>query len=78
MCSSDLMGNVALSWLSAQKGVASAIVGSENGLQSRRNARAGNLMLPPGTVEELAKVTKHLKDRLGRSVDMWEVPPRFD
>ena len=72
------MGSVALSWLSAQKGVATAIVGSENALQSRRNARAGGLMLPPGTVDELAKATRTLKDRMGRSVDMWEVPPRFD
>jgi aryl-alcohol dehydrogenase-like predicted oxidoreductase len=72
------MGSVALSWLGSQKGVASAIVGAENAMQSRRNARAGNLILPPGSVEELAKATKVLKDRMGRSVDMWEIPPRFD
>ena len=71
------MATVALAWLNAQKGVASTIVGSDNPLQSRRNARAGNLMLPPGIVEQLSKITRHLRDRLGRSVDMWEVPPRF-
>ncbi len=72
------MSNVALAWIGAQKGVASAIVGAENALQSRRNAKAGMLVIPPGAVEQLAKATKVLKDHMGRSVDMWEVPPRFE
>lgn len=71
------IATVALAWLHAQKGVVSSIVGASNALEARRNARSGSLMLPPGVVDQLAKATKGLKDRMGKSVDMWDVPPRF-
>lgn len=71
------VGTVALAWLHAQKGVISTIVGSANAIEARRNARSGNLMIPPGVADQLTKATKGLKDRMGKSVDLWNVPPLF-
>jgi aryl-alcohol dehydrogenase-like predicted oxidoreductase len=71
------MASVALSWLLAQEGVASAIVGARDAIQARRNARAGNLALPPAIVKKLSAVTEPLKRKLGPNPDMWETPPRI-
>ncbi len=71
------MANVAISWLLEREGVASVVVGARNAIQARRNARAGNLVLPPAIVRKLAQLTEPLKRKLGPNPDMWESPPRI-
>ena len=71
------MASIATTWLAAQKGVASAVVGARNAAEARRNARAGRLVLPPTIAEKLSQGTLPLKTKLGPNPDMWEVPSRF-
>jgi aryl-alcohol dehydrogenase-like predicted oxidoreductase len=72
------MGRVALAWLLAQPGVASVIAGGRNAVQAADNASAGDLKLPPETVEALARATEPVKDRLGPNCDMWQSDSRAD
>lgn len=71
------IANVSMAWVLAQKQVAAVIVGARSPLHAKRNARAGNLMLPFGVMDRLAKATQVLKERLGPSLDMWEEPTRY-
>ena len=71
------MANIALAWLLAQEGVASVLVGMRNAIQARRNARAGQLALPPAIIRKLSDMTQPLKKKLGPNPDMWETPPRI-
>ncbi len=71
------MASVSLSWLLMRPGVASVLVGARNAAQARRNARAGNLAIPPALDQRLTKVTEPLKKKLGRNPDLWETPPRI-
>lgn len=71
------MASVALSWLVMQPGVASVLVGARNAAQARRNARAGNLAIPPALAQRLTRITDPLKQKLGRNPDLWENPPRI-
>ena len=71
------MADICLSWLTAQKGVASAIAGAHSAVQAKRNARAGDLMLPPGIIDRMNKISRSLKDKLGSSLDPWNEPPRW-
>lgn len=71
------MANVSLAWLMAQEGVASVLVGARNAAQARRNARAGNLALPPAFTQRLTRATEALKKKMGPNPDLWENPPRI-
>ncbi len=66
------MANMALAWLLAQDGVASAITGARNAQQAKRNAAAGDIELSPDIVAELNLATDPLKQRLGANPDMWQ------
>ncbi len=66
------MSHVALSWLLAQRGVTAVVVGARSAYQARRNARAGNLVLPHGVADALAAATEPLKRRLGPNADLWQ------
>ena len=71
------MGRVALAWLLAQPGVASAIAGARNAEQARENAAAGDLTLPDDAVRELSQATEALKKHFGTNPDMWESESRM-
>lgn len=71
------LSNVSLAWVLAHKEVVSAVVGARLPLHAKRNARAGNLMLPYGAVDRLTKATETLKKKLGPSIDLWQEPGRY-
>ncbi len=71
------MGDVAVAWLLAQPGVATAIVGARNADQARGNARAADLVLDLDTVRQLAEATNALKEHLGANADMWQSESRI-
>lgn len=62
---------VALAWLLAQPGVASAIVGGRNPAQVNRNLDAVDLELDIGTLTELDRLSQPLKQHFGTNADMW-------
>lgn len=70
------MANVALAWLLAQPGVASVIAGARDPQQARRNARAGDLVLPPDALRALDDATRDLKAKLGPNADLWQADSR--
>lgn len=72
------MGRVALAWLLAQPGVASAIVGARNAAQAVENAAAAELQLDAETVARLSAITEPLKQKLGRNADPWEHVSRME
>jgi myo-inositol catabolism protein IolS len=71
------MADVALAWLLAQQGVTSVIVGGRNEDQARRNTHAAELKLPQETLQQLSSATAALKQKLGRSADMWQSESRI-
>lgn len=71
------MGDVALAWLLSRPSVACAAVSASTTIQVRRNTRGGNLVLPPAAAEALSRATQRLSELLGRSLDMWQDPPRW-
>ncbi len=70
------LGDVALSWLLSRPCVTAVAVSASSTIQVRRNARAGNLVLPPGVCDDLARVTKPVLDMTGAAVDLWAPPPQ--
>jgi aryl-alcohol dehydrogenase-like predicted oxidoreductase len=65
------MANVALAWVIAQPGLASAIAGARHPDQIARNIEAGSLELAPSVIERLDAATATLKDALGLNIDYW-------
>jgi aryl-alcohol dehydrogenase-like predicted oxidoreductase len=65
------MANVALAWVIAQPGVASAIAGARRPDQIARNVAAGSLDLAPDVIARLDVATKTLKEKLGTNIDYW-------
>ncbi len=70
------LGDVALSWLLSRPSVTAVAVSASSTIQVRRNARAGNLVLPPAVCDELARVTKPILEMTGPGVDLWAPPPQ--
>ncbi|MBI5095363.1 MAG: aldo/keto reductase [Candidatus Hydrogenedentes bacterium] len=66
------LATVALAWVLAQPGVASAIVGARNPVQLERNLRAISLSLGVETIEQLNLITEPLRRHFGANADMWE------
>lgn len=71
------MAEVSLAWLLARPAVTSVIAGSRNAEQSRANAKAGDLALPEDAVEQLAKATDLVKEKLGPNMDLWQTESRI-
>lgn len=72
-CDNNLsMADMALSWLLAQNGVATAITGARNADQARRNAAAADVKLSSDTLAELNRITDELKEKLGANPDLWQ------
>lgn len=65
------LGDVALSWLLSRPGVTVVAASASSTIQVRRNARAGNLVLPPSVCDKLARITKPVADFFGADVDLW-------
>ena len=66
------MAAMSLAWLIGRDGVASVIVGSRSGEQSRRNAAAADLTLPADVAGRLDEITDPLKAALGPNCDLWQ------
>jgi aryl-alcohol dehydrogenase-like predicted oxidoreductase len=65
------MASVALAWVIAQPGLASAIAGARRPDQISRNVRAGSLELAPSVIARLNAATDKLKEKLGPNIDYW-------
>ena len=72
------MGRVALAWLLAQPGVASAVVGARNAVQAIENAAAAELLLDASVMARLSAITDPLKQHLGNNADPWEHVSRME
>jgi aryl-alcohol dehydrogenase-like predicted oxidoreductase len=72
------MGRVALAWLLAQPGVASAVVGARNAAQAVEISTAAELRLDAGVIARLSAVTESLKQKLGSNADPWEHVSRME
>ena len=64
--------DVAMTWLLAQPGVSSVIVGVRSPEQARDNARTADLSLDDAILEALNKASDSVKHALGRNPDLWE------
>jgi aryl-alcohol dehydrogenase-like predicted oxidoreductase len=67
----EAMANVALAWVIAQPGLASAVAGARRPDQIARNIQAGSLELEPSVIECLDAATATLKAKLGPNIDYW-------
>ncbi len=63
---------MALSWLIAQPGITSVILGARNASQLTENLRAASLNIGPAAIAQLNEFTFPLKVALGTNCDMWE------
>jgi aryl-alcohol dehydrogenase-like predicted oxidoreductase len=61
-----------LSWLVAQPGVSSVIIGSRNPEQLRNNLAAADLNIGPAAIAQLNEISFVLKRTLGMNCDMWK------
>ncbi len=66
------MAVMSLAWLLGREGVASVIAGARSPDQIRRNAAAGDLILPANVSTRLDEVTEPLRETMGANADMWE------
>ncbi|MDZ4199400.1 MAG: aldo/keto reductase [Kiritimatiellia bacterium] len=73
----ESMTNVSLAWLLAQKGVGCVITGARSAIQAKRNARAGDLMLPSSVLSHLTQATRTLNEKLGNNPDLWQSASRI-
>ncbi|HPO17231.1 MAG TPA: aldo/keto reductase [Candidatus Hydrogenedentes bacterium] len=65
------MAALCLSWLLAQPGVTSAILGARNPRQIKLNLATANLDLGPAIMAHLNEISAPLKSRLGANADLW-------
>ncbi len=65
------MADLALAWVIAQPGVASAIAGARRPDQVARNVAAAELQLPFEIINRLNMATEALKSKLGPNADYW-------
>jgi len=75
---SEPMSRVALAWVIAQEGVASAVVGGRTAAQAGENARAAELDLSADVLAALAAATEEVKARVGANCDMWQSDSRME
>ena len=61
-----------LSWLIAQPGITSAILGARNPAQLLSNIQAAELDIGPAAIAQLNEFTYPLKMAMGHNCDMWE------
>jgi len=66
------MATMCLSWLVAQPGVSSVIVGARDPAQVEKNVAAAGLDIGPAAVAQLNEITFPLKQRLGANADLWQ------
>ncbi len=66
------VADLAIAWVIAQPGVASAIVGARKKSQLMRNCRAANIELGQDVIEKLNNITAPLKQHMGTNADLWE------
>lgn len=66
------MSVMCLSWLIAQPGVTSAVLGARNPAQLQRNLAAATLDIGPAAVAQLNEITYPLKRAMGHNCDMWQ------
>ncbi|MFP4089278.1 MAG: aldo/keto reductase [Cyclobacteriaceae bacterium] len=71
------MGQMSLSWLLAQQGVGSVIVGGRNAQQVKSNVQAAELKLSDELLSALDEATRPLKDQLGPNPDLWQGESRY-
>ncbi|MEM9830830.1 MAG: aldo/keto reductase [Bacteroidota bacterium] len=71
------MARLSMSWLLAQSGMGSIIVGARNPQQVKDNVAAMEVTLSERVVEELDEITKPLRDALGPNADMWQSDTRI-
>lgn len=71
------MGDAALAWLVAQKGVVSVIAGARTPEQALSNARAADVILSAQVLRELNDATEAVKAKLGPNPDMWQSESRI-
>lgn len=64
------LGNLALAWLIAQP-QANAIVGARNAEQAVANAKAADIQLSPGELEEIDAIGRIVTDHLDENPVMW-------
>jgi len=62
---------LALAWVIAQPGIASAIVGARDPAQLRKNVSAATLNLGDATLDKLDQITRPMKEYFGMNADMW-------
>ncbi|KAL5006744.1 hypothetical protein ScPMuIL_015550 [Solemya velum] len=70
------MSKTSLAWLLQQEGVASVIVGCRTPEQLEENSKIVNLS--DDVVKQLTEATDELKAKLGKTLDQWVHPDRFD
>ncbi len=68
------MAALCLSWLLAQPGVTSAILGARNPRQIKLNLATAGLDLGPAIMAHLNEISAPLKSRLGANADLWLGP----
>jgi aryl-alcohol dehydrogenase-like predicted oxidoreductase len=66
------MKELALAWLLHRPQVAAVLVGARTPRQAEENARAADIRLEPGLLEQLEAATEPLKQALGPNPDMWQ------
>ncbi len=66
------MPTLCLSWLIAQPGITSVILGARKAEQLRQNLNAADLDIGPAAIAQLNEFTFPLKVAMGRNCDMWE------
>lgn len=66
------MATMCLSWLVAQPGVTSVVLGARNERQLRGNLEAADLYIGPAAVAQLNEITYPLKRAMGQNCDMWQ------
>ena len=66
------MGNIAVAWLLAQKGIKSVLVGARTPKQLHENIKAGSIILGDDVIKALSDATLELKQKVGNNPDMWE------
>ena len=71
------MANVALAWARQQSGVTSSLVGARSAAEVRLNLPSLDVTISDATLAELSAATETLKQKLGRSPDMWHTPGRM-
>ena len=65
------MAHVALSWIRAQPGGTSILIGARNAYEVTMNLPALELELSGDEVRELNRLTDGIKRNLGTNADMW-------